>query len=254
MKGFLRNPLLQSIVSASILTGVPMHAAAQRLTLDLESGLVGTQYNDVRIPGDTGTLFSFAEDLRTDRAGFVRARVFVRIGERHDIGFLAAPLRLRAHGVIGRDTRFQETTFPANALLSGRYRFDSYRLTYRYRARTGGNPEIDFGLTAKIRDASIALESDGSDAEKTNTGFVPLLYFRLRWAFGRHTSLLLEGDALAAPQGRAEDVSLALEREIIGESLALRLGYRILEGGADNEEVYTFAWIDYLTFGLSLSL
>jgi hypothetical protein len=44
------------------------------------------------------------------------------------------------------------------------------------------------------------------------------------------------------PQGRAEDVMLALPWDV-GEAITLRAGYRMLEGGADNDEVYNFAWI-----------
>ena len=50
------------------------------------------------------------------------------------------------------------------------------------------------------------------------------------------------GDALAAPQGRAEDVLAALT---YGKSdkFRIKIGYRILEGGADNDEVYTFSLV-----------
>ena len=50
------------------LISVPSGAIAQepRWALDLENGAVSTWYNDIRIPGDTGTLFSFNEDLSSD--------------------------------------------------------------------------------------------------------------------------------------------------------------------------------------------
>ena len=56
---------------------------------------------------------------------------------------------------------------------------------------------------------------------------------------------LIEGDALAAPQGRAEDVFVGARCDFDDQS-SIRLGYRILEGGADNDEVYNFALIQYL--------
>jgi hypothetical protein len=34
-----------------------------QIGFDLETGLVSSGYNNVRIPGDTGTLFSLSEDL-----------------------------------------------------------------------------------------------------------------------------------------------------------------------------------------------
>ena len=50
------------------------------------------------------------------------------------------------------------------------------------------------------------------------------------------------GDALAAPQGRAEDVLLAPYVDL-SERVRFRIGYRLLEGGADNDEVYNFALV-----------
>ena len=59
-----------------------------------------------------------------------------------------------------------------------------------------------------------------------------------------------EGDALAAPQGRAEDVLLAGTCKFSDQFL-LRLGYRILEGGAGNNEVYNFTLFHYASLGVS---
>jgi hypothetical protein len=59
---------------------------------------------------------------------------------------------------------------------------------------------------------------------------------------------LLEGDALAAPQGRAEDVLLAFYFHP-AERIGMKVGYRILEGGADNDEVYNFTLLHYLAAG-----
>jgi hypothetical protein len=66
------------------------------------------------------------------------------------------------------------------------------------------------------------------------------------------TGLLFEGDALAAPQGRAEDVLLAGTWKL-SDHITARLGYRILEGGADNDEVYNFALLHYASAGISFS-
>jgi hypothetical protein len=65
--------------------------------------------------------------------------------------------------------------------------------------------------------------------------------------------ILLEGDALAAPQGRAEDVLIAATYRI-SKSLGLKAGYRILEGGADNNVVYNFALFNYTSVGIFIYL
>ena len=68
---------------------------------------------------------------------------------------------------------------------------------------------------------------------------------------GDHWSFLAEADALAAPQGRAEDLLLALDYKV-SDSVNARLGYRIVEGGADNARVYSFATIQDLSAGVSV--
>lgn len=216
--------------------------------LDLESGLVFAGYNDVRIPGDVGTLISLSEDLQIDPSTFYRVRVIYEFGERHTIGILAAPLRLEARGRVGKAVIFQSEEFPPNTALRSKYRFDSYRVTYRYDFHRGEKIDAGLGLTAKIRDASISLAGGGRSSEKKNTGFVPLLNFRCRWMLARQLGLLLAGDALAAPQGRAEDLLLALNFWP-DDKISLKVGYRILEGGADNDEVYNFTLINYLVVG-----
>ena len=58
-------------------------------------------------------------------------------------------------------------------------------------------------------------------------------------------------DAAAAKQGRAIDGSLKMIRKI-GKKSSLRIGLRSLEGGADNNKVYTFSWFNYAVFELRL--
>ncbi|MFM9952340.1 MAG: hypothetical protein ACKV1O_30700 [Saprospiraceae bacterium] len=140
--------------------------------------------------------------------------------------------------------------FPANTELTGTYKFNSYRLTYRYDIVQKRRFEFGLGLTAKIRDAKIALSSAGLVSEKTNLGFVPIINFRLLWNIDNKFGILLDGDALAAPQGRAEDVMIAATYKL-SDNLSVRAGYRILEGGADNDEVYNFALFHYASVGLS---
>ena len=131
-------------------------------------------------------------------------------------------------------------------------RFDSYRFTYRYLVYSSSRLSFGIGATAKIRDAAIRVEGAARSAEKKNTGLVPLLNFSLTYRFGPSLGILLEGDALAAPQGRAEDVLAAIFYEA-GGRFTVRLGYRILEGGADNDEVYSFALLHYAALGVSFA-
>jgi hypothetical protein len=219
-------------------------------SIDLESGAVFTGKNDVRIPGNQGTLFSLKDDLISKTAFFYRIRLSYTIKSRHTISLLYAPLETKSEGSVSRDILFEGVIFPANAELKGTYKFNSYRLTYRYDFVK--NPELEFGLglTGKIRDAKIALTSPGLVSEKTNVGFVPLINFRLLWNIDDNFGLLLDGDALAAPQGRAEDVLVAVTYKL-SDGFGIRAGYRILEGGADNDEVYNFSLFNRASVGIT---
>jgi hypothetical protein len=215
---------------------------------DLETGGVFSGYNDVRIPGDGGTLFSLSEELETDPSAFYRIRIFYDFNPRHHLGLLFAPLSLNATGKLDRALIFESETFPANTALDATYRFNSYRLVYRYDFLRKEKLELGIGFTAKIRDAEISVRGNGIESKKTNLGFVPIIHFRLLWNFYNRLGLLLEGDALAAPQGRAEDVIAALKYQL-SDRVGLKLGYRLLEGGADNDVVYTFSLINYAVLG-----
>jgi hypothetical protein len=221
-----------------------------QFAVDLESGFVIPGYNDVRIPGDQGTLFSLTDDLKAETAFFYRVRLNYTIKSRHTLSLLYAPLETHSEGSKAKDIFFEGVEFPANTKLEGTYKFNSYRLTYSYDIVKKPSVEFGLGLTAKIRDARIALSSPGLASEKTNVGFVPIINFRVLWKVDDNFGLLLEGDALAAPQGRAEDVLIAATYKL-SDRLGIRAGYRILEGGADNDEVYNFSLFNYASAGIT---
>ncbi len=223
-----------------------------QLKLDIETGGVFSGYNDVRIPGKGGTLFSLSEELEIDPSVFFRVRACYDFNPRHHLGVLIAPLSLNSKGQLDRELIFEGETFPANTPLDATYRFNSYRLVYRYDFLRREKLELGIGFTAKIRDAEISIRGNGIESKKTNVGFVPIIHFRMLWNFYDRFGWLLNGDALAAPQGRAEDVLAALKYEI-SDRIGLKLGYRILEGGADNDEVYTFALINYAVVGMIIN-
>ncbi len=228
-------------------------SAFSQIEFDVESGAVFMGYNDVRIPGDAGTLFSLSEELEADTEFFYRFRLFYALGERHNLGLLYAPLSLRSSGQLDRPLVFEGETFSANIPLESTWRFNSYRLIYRYDFLNRERIEAGIGLTAKIRDAEINVRGGGLESKKTNVGFVPIVHFRFWWHPVNRLGILIDGDALAAPQGRAEDI-LASLTVALSERIDLKLGYRLLEGGADNDEVYNFAWINYAAAGLIVSL
>ncbi len=247
----MKKIVLVTLFAFASILGLHANVLAQWF-LDFENGLVMSGYNDVQIPGDTGTRFSLTEDLKTDASYFFRARFGYRWKSGHNISVFAAPLTLKAEGEVDKELVFFEETFPPNTPLNATYTFNSYRLTYRYDFVRKPKWEVGIGFTAKIRDAVVQVDGGGKSSKKTNVGFVPLLNFRILWQFHKEWGLLLEGDAAAAAQGRAEDVLLALQYSL-SEKVRLRAGYRIIEGGADVEEVYNFSLIHFFSAGLTIS-
>ncbi len=248
---WLGLPLVVLISLSFLCLGTALGEA--EVLVDLEGGAVLPGYNDVRIPGTTGTLFSLSEDLDIDPGAFVRARLSYVFGGRNTVSLLIAPLSAKPTGQIPKDVEFEGVVFPAGTPLNATYRFDSYRLTYRREIYNSDKLDIGLGGTAKIRSAEISLRGAGLSSKKTNTGLVPLLNFRLSWNLREQLRIVLEGDALAAPQGRAEDVMAAVVYRVTDRAW-LRIGYRILEGGADNDEVYSFALFHYAACGLTIEL
>lgn len=226
--------------------------AGAQTFIDFESGIVSSGYNDVRIPGDQGTLISLKDDIKPESGVFFRLSGGYRLN-RHNFSLLYAPLTINGNGTTSKPVIFDDASFPAGTELKSVYRFNSYRLTYRYDIVKKEAFEFGLGFTAKIRDAEISLESDQQKGTKTNVGFVPIVNFRLHWHMTDRFGLLLDGDALASKQGRAEDVMLAATWKF-WEIFTLRAGYRILEGGADNDEVYNFTLLNYGLVGLTIGL
>lgn len=231
--------------------GLSFADTGNRFALDIETGVASVRYSDIQIPKSTGTLISFSDELETDPAFFVRGRVAYHFNKLNMISILIAPLTLKGSGSVDREVVFEGETFAPNVTLNTVYKFNSYRLTYEHFWFVGDNVRFGLGASAKIRDAAISIADSSKISEKTDLGFVPLIKFSFAWRFIEPLSLVIDGDALGAPQGRAEDVSLLLQGDV-GNKLSLKAGYRVLEGGSDVEQVYSFTWVNYLFGGFVL--
>jgi hypothetical protein len=218
--------------------------------IDAETGIVfNSTYNKVRVPGNSGTNFDLAKDFSGNNTLFYRLRAGYTISDRHTISVLYAPLSVASSSTPQQVISFNNVSFIAGTKTDARYTFNSYRLTYRYDFIRNTSFRMGAGITAKIRDASIKLSNEQTSATKINQGFVPLINFYATWNITQHWNLILEGDALVAPQGRAEDVFIGAGYELKKDKIIIKGGYRILEGGADNEEVYNFTWFNYASVG-----
>ena len=238
------------LVTTAFLIFVTAQAQAQdRWRIDVENGAAISGYNDVGIPGNSGTRFSMTDDLSSDTEYFWRLRADFRFAPKHVLSGLIAPLTIDSSGTFREPVDFAGASFAPGVQTDGTWTFNSYRVTYRYEPWRKDTWMFGFGVSVKVRDALIRLESGGTAAQKTDLGVVPLINFRFERRLSSRAAFLLEGDALAAPQGRAEDIFAGIVVDT-GKQWSIKAGYRFLEGGADNDEVYTFAAVHYVAAGV----
>ena len=240
---------------APVLTLLVVLASSARggdLRASLEAGPAWQTRNDFRIPGDGGTLVELAE-YDPGPVAAVRATLTWDLSARQSLRLLAAPLRLETTFTPDSPVVFQDLVFPSGRPTDATYVFNSYRLSWYWRFPPGEKWSFRLGATLKVRDAEIGLAGDPGSSVKEDLGVVPLLYLYARYQATDRFALELEADALAAPQGRAEDVSLKGVFRL-SDRVELDLGYRLLEGGADNDDVYTFAFFHYAVAGVRVRL
>lgn len=236
----------------SFLLFVAVASASAQAFIDVEGGAAFTGYNDVAIPADTGTRLSLKDEVSSDPAAAIRLRLGYTFG-RHTVSALYAPLTVHGSGTLDKDISYRGKNFTKGSDVESVYRFDSYRLTYRYALIATDSLNVGAGITAKIRSADIALMSESGYAHRSDLGVVPLINFRAQWDFAKPFSALVDADALVTPFGRAEDALLAIQYAS-SDRVSWRLGYRILEGGSDGGgNVYTFALFNYVMAGATVS-
>lgn len=247
---FLRG--LRKVAGAAL---VLLAAAAPILAespfrLELEGGPAWQTRNDFAVPGDVGTRLSLGD---APAVAALRGTLLWDFGERWSFRVLAAPFSTETEFVADSRVRFEDALFAAGVPLTQRFEFNSYRFSFLYRFSSPGPWSFRAGVTGKVRDASIALAGDGKSERRDDLGFVPLLYGGARYDAGGRWAFDAELDALGAPQGRAIDLSLRAELRASDRARPY-LGVRWLDGGADNDEVLTFATVYYAFAGVRLNL
>lgn len=240
LAAFLATPLL---LSTSVEDAAAQDAA--RFAIELEAGPVWQSRNDVQIPNtEAGTRFSLVDLVGNGPWPAVRLYITWNISNRHSLRGLLAPLSYTETGTLDQPVDFAGATYEPGEPVEATYKFNSWRLGYRYRFMDRQRLKLWVGLTAKIRDAKIELMQANTTSEDTDIGFVPLLYLAADWRFARRWHFVFDFDGLAGGPGRAFDVALKLGHDL-SEHWRITGGYRTLEGGADVESVYNFAWLNY---------
>jgi hypothetical protein len=250
----IQMPSVAALAAAcALLASQPASAYGQTgpLEIELEAGAVWQSYNDVEIPNDgTASRFSLAELAGTGPWAAGRLYVTWHLTERDDLRLLAAPFSITETGTPEGPLSFAGASYALGAPVEATYTFNSYRLSYRRRVHSGASTTAWIGFTAKLRDATVALSQGATTSRKDDLGFVPLLHVAADWRPSPLWRLALDADGLAGGPGRAVDASLKLAYEP-NQEWSLNAGYRTLEGGADVEEVYSFAWLHYAVLSVA---
>ena len=248
----MQNRISQSFgilfVLVLVAVGPAQAQESRRFSIELEAGPVWQSQNDVQIPNDEfGTRFSLVDLAGNGPWLGVRIYGTWNISGRHGMRALIAPLSYTENGTFDETVDFVGESFLPGVRTEASYKFNSYRLTYRYRVLTSDRWRLWVGFTAKIRDAEIELRQGEMSSKDSNVGFVPLLHFAADWNFSERWHLILDLDALAGGPGRAEDLALKVAFDV-NEQWSVTAGYRTVEGGVDGDDVYNFAWFHSAVF------
>ena len=240
----LPRPVFLVLLTFIGISSVTFAQEIPRFEIELEAGPVWQTSNDVQIPNDeTGTRFSL-EELAGGGPWFTgRLYATWNIKPRHGLRLLLAPLSYTETGTFDETVDFVGETYLPGEPTEATYQFNSWRLSYRYMFRDSERWRWWVGFTAKARDAKVELRQGDTTSKDTDVGFVPLLHLAAHWKLADRWRVLFDFDGLAGGPGRAVDLGLKLAYDF-DESWSLTAGYRTVEGGADTDEVYNFAWFN----------
>lgn len=243
----------KAILFCLMMIAVSVAAGTPALEIEVEGGSFWQTRNDQQIPNSSGgTRFSLVDLVGEGPWAAYRVYLTWNLNEKHSLRGLYAPLEVNESGTPAAPLDFAGGSFAEGVLSDATYKFNSYRLTYAYLLSESETWRWKLGFTAKIRDARVQLTQGALTAKKDDVGFVPLLHLEARRALGKNWFADLDVDALAGGPGRAVDAALQLGYAP-SERWRMAAGYRTVEGGADVDAVYNFAWIHYAIGSVALS-
>ncbi len=243
MKRMTKNLLLLAFIAIAV---QPVFADEHsRFSLELEVGPVWQSSNDVQIPNsELGTRFSLKDLVGVGPWPAGRVYFTWNINQKHGLRVLLAPLSYTETGIFDDGVLFAGESYEAGIPTEATYQFNSWRISYRYKFKDGDRWQMWVGFTAKARDAKIELRQGNTTSKDTDLGFVPLAHFSADWRFAEKWHFIVDFDGLAGGPGRAIDLALKIGYDI-NDRWSITAGYRTVEGGADVDEVYNFAWFNY---------
>mgnify|MGYP001038010889 CR=1 FL=1 len=253
--GLARTLLRLTVIATVALPALTFAEAVttpdHRFMLEFETGAVWQSRNQIQIPDSSnGTRFGLTDIQGNGPEVQRRVELTWNMNHRHSLRFVYAPLGFSGTGSFGFPVRFAGSTFAPGVPVDSDYKFDSYRLTYRYLVHESERWRWRIGVTAFIRDARVELRQQGMVASDSNVGFVPLLSTSLEYDIAPRWTALFDFDGLVSTQGRAIDAALKLRYDLT-DHWFMTAGYRVFEGGVDNDR-YAFGWYNFALVSVGL--
>ena len=230
-----------ALAISSVLTLQTASASEPSLDVKLSIGGSWQQRNDVQIPNnETATRFSLDEAVDTGALPLVRLDAKWAINDRHGVRVLLAPLEYTESADFDEVVRFAGESFDTGEPVDATYRFNSWRVGYFYTLKNTATTLFRIGGTLKIRDAEIRLSQGAVNSFDDDVGLVPLLYLAGEYRLTDRWTLGADLDGLAGGPGRAIDAGVALDYKL-STDWHIGVEARLLDGGADVDDVFNFA-------------
>jgi len=240
-----------AVTTALLLSFKPAIAADETVNIRISTGNSWQARNDVQIPNtDLGTRFSLYNTVGAGPVTAGRFELNWSINQRHGIRIMLAPLAYTETTTFSQPVSFNGETFSADVATEASYRFNSWRVGYHYTLAHNDKSSMRVGATLKVRDAEIRLEQGGTVSANDNVGLVPLLYLAGAYHLSDHLTVKADLDGLAGGPGRAIDVGLAVDFAL-NKKWNIGAEVRVLDGGADTDEVYNFAQFNSVAIAVS---
>jgi hypothetical protein len=243
------------IITLAATPGSPAFSAPDtdtRFSLEFETGAVWQSRNEIHIPDTAqGTRFAMTDLQGSGPNAHRRVELTWNLTHRHSLKFVYAPLSFSGTGMFSTQVRFAGGTFPSGTPVDSDYKFDSYRLTYRYLLHESDRWRWKIGATAFLRDARVELRREGERASDSDVGVVPLLSANVEYVIAPGWTALIDFDGLVSPQGRAIDVAAKIRYDLTN-AWYVTAGYRMFEGGVDNSERFAFGWYNFAVVSLGV--
>lgn len=207
--------------------------------------------NTVQRPNnEEGTRVFLNDDYSRKHSATFSPRIELEYSyKRHHAMATAMLLGDQFEGIATEDIRYDDVLFLKGTDIEAHYRFNTYRLTYRYRIVERPRFNFELGATVLLRQAYISFEDAARESKFKNIGVAPLVSYYIEWKATEAMSLLSYGDAFAVKAGRAEDIFAGVKYRFT-PMLSAMAGYRLLEGGSDSDRVYTMSAFHYVTLGV----